>query len=60
MICRHDENLDVSECIKLNVSSTTSYLMMRDRSVEHVDADDGVADHEEDSAEEHSPVPANP
>ena len=41
MICGHDENLDVSDCIKLNVSSTTSYLMMRDRSVEHVDSEGG-------------------
>ena len=33
-----------------------SNLMVRDRGVEHVDADEGVADHEEDRANEHGPL----
>ena len=30
--------------------------MLRHRGVEHVDADDAVADHEEDGSEEHDPL----
>ena len=34
--------------------------MIRDSGVEHVDADDGVTDHEEESSEKHDPVSRHP
>ena len=38
----------------------STYLMTRHRSVEHVDTDDAVADHEEDGPDEHEPASRHP